>query len=566
MRIDFNKVKIKNFQSILSGEIILDNQGIVLVKGINKYENNADSNGSGKSSCFESILWALFGKTSNSITDPTNRNSGGICEVELDFNIDNNNYKIIRQPKILNLYHNGNDISCRTKTDTDKLIKDILVLNQDTFLSTVFLSQGFGSRLSILAPSGRKERIETLTGISDKVEKFKSKISNAKSYCGNEISKCENDISYINGAKETTMLSLNNLIDKLQKICENNDDVDVNELKNNLTESKDKLKILNDNEKQINSDISNIKLQNSQCKSKIQQLNSDISKIENNMLSVSDNICPTCKTNLSVDTKKDLLETYQLDIKNKKSSLNDIEKEYKITENKINELNNDLSIVLEKSNKLKSIVETLTNDIEKYQELLKAPEIENDIRELKQKVYDLDLKLDNGNENLLQLNNKFDILNNCLKFISKDYRTYLLTNIIQYINKQLDLYSKMLFSNNNDIIKLDSDTNKLDIYLNNAIYESLSGGEKRKVDIALTFAQKDLLLDITGISTNLIMLDEVMDNLDKTATDSVLDMMQLVAENISSMFIISHNNYNIPFDKIISVVKDLDKNSKIMVV
>ena len=55
MNIIFNSLEINDFQSIGHANIDLDNLGICVVKGINNYEDNTSSNGSGKSSIFEAL-------------------------------------------------------------------------------------------------------------------------------------------------------------------------------------------------------------------------------------------------------------------------------------------------------------------------------------------------------------------------------------------------------------------------------------------------------------------------------------------------------------------------------
>ena len=47
MRIEFKDLKIRNFKSIGEADIDLQSQGIVKVLGVNEYEDNAASNGSG---------------------------------------------------------------------------------------------------------------------------------------------------------------------------------------------------------------------------------------------------------------------------------------------------------------------------------------------------------------------------------------------------------------------------------------------------------------------------------------------------------------------------------------
>jgi energy-coupling factor transporter ATP-binding protein EcfA2 len=124
----------------------------------------------------------------------------------------------------------------------------------------------------------------------------------------------------------------------------------------------------------------------------------------------------------------------------------------------------------------------------------------------------------------------------------------------------------MLFSNSSDLINLKSDGNKLNICLGDALYESLSGGEKRKVDIALTIVQRDMLIDIAGVTSNIIVLDEVIDFCDETATESILSMFTSVSDTVSTMEIISHNDYNIPFDKTLIVHKTTDRQAIVEVV
>ena len=115
------------------------------------------------------------------------------------------------------------------------------------------------------------------------------------------------------------------------------------------------------------------------------------------------------------------------------------------------------------------------------------------------------------------------------------------------------------------MIKLVVDSSKLDIYLGDVLYDTLSGGEKKKVDIALVLAQRDLALNIAGFSCNILILDEVMENLDETSTNCSLNLLMEASADIESMFIISHNNYSIQSDSIITIEKDNTRMSKISI-
>ena len=85
MNLRFDSIDIESFRSIDRAVVDLSNQGTVIVKGINEYEDNATSNGSGKSSIFEAIIYALFEETSSGEKDVANRIKGNGFTITLTF-------------------------------------------------------------------------------------------------------------------------------------------------------------------------------------------------------------------------------------------------------------------------------------------------------------------------------------------------------------------------------------------------------------------------------------------------------------------------------------------------
>ena len=83
MNLRFKQIDIENFRSIARVVVDLENQGTVIVKGINEYEDKATSNCSGKSSVFEAIIFALFEETSSGEKDVANRIALFIKEFDL---------------------------------------------------------------------------------------------------------------------------------------------------------------------------------------------------------------------------------------------------------------------------------------------------------------------------------------------------------------------------------------------------------------------------------------------------------------------------------------------------
>ena len=82
----FKSIRIKNFLSLVDAEIPLENLGLVLIDGENHCNFGADSNGSGKSSIFEAILWVLYEETVRGFSkDEVIRHGSTGCFVELWF-------------------------------------------------------------------------------------------------------------------------------------------------------------------------------------------------------------------------------------------------------------------------------------------------------------------------------------------------------------------------------------------------------------------------------------------------------------------------------------------------
>ena len=123
MNIRFDSIDIENFRSIERAFVELSNQGTVIVKGINEYEDKATSNGSGKSSIFEAIIFALFEETSSGEKDVANRIINNGYTITLKFEIDGIPYTIVRQCKNnktnVVLYKDKEDISFALKEYMD---------------------------------------------------------------------------------------------------------------------------------------------------------------------------------------------------------------------------------------------------------------------------------------------------------------------------------------------------------------------------------------------------------------------------------------------------------------
>lgn len=581
MVINFKEVIINNFQSIKKAKVVLSNQGVVLIKGINLYEEKTGSNGSGKSSIAESICYAIYGKTSKGIATCYNKFANDDCEVTLLFNIDNNEYKIVRGEKgkkhtgYVEFYCNGEDLTARNKTDTDKVIADTMPVNKDIFLSTIFLSQNFSGKLSALSPTGRKDRLEQITNTDKKLNAFKDRLTKVKSgYTEKEsealrrVSFSDGQLSFIDRQIIQLETSINNAKNEIEMLSKE-DDIDIISLEEkikiidekcvNLRTQLDTLVAAKDD---VFKELSSKQAESATHYSRAGHLEKEIASLK------AGKKCPTCGHQLVGAASADVINEKEIELRDEKTKVNNLSAQIQECNNKINILkekintfnstiNNlnstktNISIAITKASQKVAKIEAKENEITRMQENIAASK-ENKTKSQEEK--------DKANAEANDFNINQNVAAHCLQIVTKQFRNYLLDETINYMNSLLAEYSTYLFSN--DIITISSDGTKLDIYLGEQLYESLSGGEAKKVDIALVLVQRELGININSTESNLIIYDEIFENCDEKAVENVTNLI-LEKCPAESVFIISHNNYSLPYDKEIIVVKGKDRCSKI---
>lgn len=73
-------------------------------------------------------------------------------------------------------------------------------------------------------------------------------------------------------------------------------------------------------------------------------------------------------------------------------------------------------------------------------------------------------------------------------------------------------------------------------------YISLSGGEKRKINLSVVLALKDLLMLTDKEQSNLLFFDEVAENLDEKGIQGLFQLLKEIKKE-KNIFVITHNKY-----------------------
>lgn len=622
MIINFKRIKFSNFFSFKYADIDLTNRGYTIVKGVNNNPiDNSQSNGSGKSSIWEAISYALTGTTIRGVKDVVNNKGDDGAIVELEFDIDKDHYRVCRYKDTkefktdLKIYINGEDKSGKGIRDSEKLLAQYIPdLNAQLIGSVIVLGQGLPQRFTNNTPSGRKEILEKLSKSDFMIEDLKNRINDRKQVLAKKLRDVEDTIltkktrqESIKDQVEATKNRLNSMGDTVEldnKISDlkaslevtgvnlGNDKVKLDNLFTDLNNERSQYSTISDRKSAEVNDIESkykqeIDDQNeliSTHKLKISSIKNEISRIE----SIKD-VCPTCgqkipnvhkpdATNLKEDLTKEqeALEilTEKLDnVKTKKTlEIDAVSKKYDSLKeesyNRGNELRksyDDLKRIIDDKQRL---FDNDKNQLAKLESTrLSYDTLKNDliktIDNLEQSARAIDEEL------LYNYNIKSDIearqavVNKMFTLATRDFRGLLLSNVINFIDQKAKEYSLEVFGTDKLDFKLDG--NNIDIMYDGKQIESLSGGEAKKVDIIIQFAIRDMLCKFLGFSCNILVADELFDACDRLGCQKIIDLISNKLCDIESVFIVTHHSdLNLPEDSIITVEKDENGISRIV--
>lgn len=623
MNIKFEKVILHNFLSFGDGEVSLSERGYCIVKGINNNpKDSALSNGSGKSSIWSAISYALTGETIQGLkSNIVNINGKDGCFVKLFFTIDGNRYEVTRYKDYssigtdLKILINDKDMSGKGVRESQQLLEQYLPdLNTSLLGSVIILGQGLPHKFSNHSPSGRKEVLEKLSKSDFMIQDIKDRIERRSSALNSHRRTLEDMLLGINSQLSVytqQLLKLTEEVDKSNIVI----DFDglINQKKHELeqvtirhtnyqgrldafntrlnylngvamTESQKRAEYIADKSHERYEHLNPLKEKQSSLTALIQSLGAEISKLN----AVTDT-CPTCGQKIPGALKPDTSEKDKLylDYHIQRDSVSKQIKEYtesieaeialynrqydestRINKEEIDKVKAEIrnlqydsipSLVDEKV-KLSSELASLQNDKKNY--LQNKKDLDNKVKELKSNIELLKAGMDKGTKEKEDIQKHIDVITKMSTLVKRDFRGFLLSSVIEFIDKKSKEYAKEVFGTSELNFKLDG--NNIDISYCGKAFENLSGGEKQRVDLIIQFAVRDMMSQYLSFTSNILVLDEIFDGLDIMGTTNVLNLISKKLNDVESIFIISHNDsLEIPYDDILTVTKDENGVSKV---
>lgn len=595
-KFNISKIEIENFRSIQTKVVLEIKPGLFSIEGINMDEPSS-TNGAGKSTLISALYWCLTGNTlTNEVLadEVINAKVGKNCKVVVHIDSDQGIIKVTRTRKDSELGNNllleidGQDLSCHKIADTQSRINQLLKIPFELLHSTIMMTYDIRSAFSELSPQQRVQVLESIRDYSiwDKVREeankdiklynkeiqenklkvsnltgslstYKSMLEKEKSISVSLVNNFDlNKLNATNSQFLTDKNTLNQEIEKLQeevKVLENKQFPDTSSLQKELAE--------------IIDSANSLKLANQKINFEIDNANKEILVIEKWF---RDDKCPTCgkpldrdsasiqskniekeKLNTLIITKQKEIETNEIAIKNKRqewsnknSTFQNLDKDKVENLNAIKAVNqNIINKKAELSKIEKNIFEIETSLKNHENELIKNNKT---ITEYIDKISTLEKEIEETDKIIKDFEFKRQLSDYFYKLLGSkgELRPYLLNKDIECLNLFMQRYISKFFDNTEVTLKLNGAS--IEILIDSKgikkSVSSLSGGEKKRLNLAIQFALYDLLKMTAQISFNILWLDEIEAQLDTLGIQQLINIIDDKSEEIESVMWITNSN------------------------
>lgn len=614
-----------------------DHGNIVLVKGFNldvvDSESRAASNGVGKSSIPEIIVYTLFGKTIKhpkkiNHKDVINNQVGKGLKTEVRWG----NFRVVRtrKPDTLRLWESSEgiwddstEITLGGQPATQKLLEEKLGLNYETFVNVVvFTDNNAGSFLECDA-SNKREIVENLLSL-DKYKGFAERAKNLKKEKKDAIKilqidyenirkQLEQSKSRIKAAKEQEegwieqrrgdMKSLASKIKALKEQLETTQEgaesskyqaaqARIEELNSEIPQTEAKQLKIQEVLDTAHEKSSGIKQKQNEYKialntsdefiksiaSKVEENNKEIARLEKNEGAT----CKFClgkvsKENYQKYTEQLLknIEKLQGDIESESHKKEDLSLKLKATEGTLSKISEGIASAKESlaktskelAEKRRELAEL--NKIEKPQsedirnQLIakqieglndqaseKKKELEGDtpfkkiIDELADEIKTRESEFESKNKELDELEKQLPYYEFwSVAFGDSGIRKFIIDGIIPALNSRVAYWLQFLIDGkislefNNELDeKIERNPSDGDPF----VYYAMSGGERRRLNLAVSQAFAYVMMLSSGMCPSLVFLDEVTTNIDQIGVVGVYNMILELAKD-RQVFITTHD-------------------------
>lgn len=544
----FKTIKWKNFLSTGANytEVELTHSKSTIILG---------ANGAGKSTILDALTFALFARPFRKINKPQLVNSINQtdCEVEINFDIGKNKYKVIRgiKPAKFEVYQNDLMLNQDASTvDQQKHFEQtILKMNYKSFTQIVVLGSSTFVPFMRLPLASRREIIEDILDIqifstmnvnlkektkviSDelkdheyKLSLIKEKIDMQKKFMLDIEKKNKEDIQEKENRKDTLLYEALNYETEIL-----NNDQTIDEKSSAVSDTK-----------ALKATISKVSSLQEKLSTKRKSHSKEKKFFEEN------DACPTCGQSIEEHFKQEKISLLSNKLAEVEKGVSDLGQQLSDLQSK----ENIFILLIDEINELNQKNRQLNNEIKSIHRRIE--ELDNDIRKLRNSdvnqreqfsiLKSLDEDSKQAQKTISETKEEKDCLSTAAQLLKDSgIKTRIIKKYLPTMNKLINDYlEKMEFASS---FTLDENFEEVikSRYRDEFSYESFSEGEKARIDIALLLTWRSVAKLKNSVDTNLLILDEIFDgSLDQSGNSDLGWILQTFDEK-TNVFVISHRD------------------------
>ncbi len=519
------KVKMSNFMSHSESEVEIPSKGTVVVTG---------PNGAGKSSIAESIATGVWGKTLRGSSPWV---SGSKGEVEITAEVDGGNFTFTRSANKSGKSTASFDpapTSYSTVSKTQVAI-DSITGTFDTWRKCSVFSSQDAAHFTLATDAERKRLLESLLGL-DKFDLALKECRDAQKLLLAKIRVHENEI-----LTKTTQITMceRNVKDSHGQLVQARAKAEVEGYSN---EERERLEELLKAQREAHVDAYNACLEGG---SKCSTLRSEQGTLERELRLFEKELCPTCEQPLHSNSadkvkkrKHKELEQVSMELIAAKKTLKSLKEE----DAHLSSVMRKTELLLDKQLSFRStgqgsIIEHLEQSIHKTQEEISL--LSEERKALRKDLVELEYDHALGENIQTVLGTKgvrAHILTSALGALEVTSNKWLQRIAPKTAKLTIRPYMQNKTGGTRDAISLEiSGLGKGDGY------KSLSGGQRRRVDVALLLGLAELAQASSQVSKGTVFFDEVFDSLDAAGVEAVSGVIEEMSQD-RSIVIISHSS------------------------
>ena len=542
------KISWKNFKSYsnVMTELVFNNDpSLNLIVG---------TNGTGKSSIADCIIYALYGKIdgTNNSDIPNRINKNFYVKIELDCN----GHEVIVErglaPSLFTVTIDGSVVDTAGKNNVQAMLEEnYYKIPYSIFKNILILSINDFKSLVDLNPADKRNIIDKIFGFTE----YNLMMKLVKE----DVKLLDSSVNSNEGSLKTATINIEKYEQQLQELKNNEvSQEEIDELTEKINEAK-ALKATNEeNIKKLDEVRKKLDKQTTDKNMDIRDLKRKIEDNKKKIKLIDSKKCPTCGSSLDTDEFHKERERLVLENESCEATIAELTSIINDLSNKMRAVDSKKNVFVDAINKSKLM--DLASDL-KYKISLK--------KNNSQPLLNLKESLD---KQIIQLNEERELLSkrkmvyDCVLQILGDggIKEYIASKYIPTINQIISEMMEFMGINYNVVF---DKTFKATITSNgyNVTYNSLSTGEKKRIDFA-TVVSFIKLLKLQMGEMNLLFLDEMLASIDINGVSDMMSILKdLSVELNMNIYLIHHAQVeNVVFDNIIETSKP-DGFSKITI-